>query len=62
MTDWDQGCIGEVCTDSRKSLLKRSSEHKMLHSSQWTTQCLKDTGYENFLRSLDRRHWITTLT
>ena len=20
VTDWDQGCIGEVCTDSRKSL------------------------------------------
>ena len=64
VTDWDQGCIGEVCTDSRKSLCKQSSEHKTLHSSQWTTSsnASKTTGMENFLKSLDKRHWITIST
>ena len=41
---------------------KRSSEHKMMHNSKRTTSinASKTTGMENFLRSLDRRHRITT--
>ena len=37
---------------------------KMLHNSQWTTSfnASKTTVMENFLMSLDRRHWITTST
>ena len=37
---------------------------KMLHKTQWTTSfgASKTTVMENFLRSLDKRHWITIST
>ena len=47
MTDWDQGCIGEVCTDSRKFLWKTKLGTQDV--AQFTVdniiQCLKDNGY-----------------
>ena len=43
---------------------KQSSEHMMLHSSQWTTSpnASRTIGMKNFLKSLDKRHWITIST
>ena len=46
MTDWDQGCIGGVCTDSRKSFVKTKLGTQDV--AQFTVdsiiQCFEDNG------------------
>ena len=51
----------KIIVKTKLGTIQQSSEHKMLHSSQWTTSsnASKTTGMENFLKSLDKRHWIT---
>ena len=47
VTDWDQGCIGEVCTDSRKSFVKTKlgTQDVAQFTVENIIQCLKDNGY-----------------
>ena len=43
MTDWDQGCIGEVCYGQPKTIVKSKLGTQFTVDN--TIQCLKDNGY-----------------
>ena len=47
MTDWDQGCIGEVCTDSRKIIVETKLGTQDVAQTKVGNiiKCLKDNGY-----------------
>ena len=47
-----------------KTIVKTKLETQDVNNSQWTPSfnASKTTVMENFLRSLDRRHWVSTST